>query len=95
MSKQYIVTLTETEDKALSHVALSQEDWINNAVHERCNYAIDEIVKLTVAKCLEANIQIPGTKDDIVTLAFDQGWVKTGQQISDELILSKEETVLL
>lgn len=74
---QYTVTLTAAEDAALSYAALSQQDWINNAIHERCRIAIDEIVQITVAKCLETGTQIPGSKDEMVTLAFAQGWVKT------------------
>lgn len=85
---EYTITLTEAEDKALSHVALSQQDWIDNAVHERCRAAIDEIVKICVEKCLETNTQIPGSKDDMVLLAFEQEWVKTGVQINAESINS-------
>lgn len=82
---EYTITLTEAEDKALSHVALSQQDWIDNAVHERCRVAIDEIVKICVEKCIETNTQIPGSKDDMVLLSFEQGWVKTGAQINEEM----------
>lgn len=73
----YTITLTDAENSALAYAALSQDNWIQNAVHERCRIAIDEIVQITVAKCLETNVQIPGSKDDMVTLAFAQGWVKT------------------
>lgn len=72
---QYIVNLTETENKALGHAAFSQQEWIDNAAHERARIAIDEIVQLSVQKCLEVGIQIPGTKEGIVDLAFEQGWV--------------------
>ncbi len=48
----YTVTLSDAEDKALSYVAYSQQDWIDNAVHERCRIAIDDIVKICVEKCL-------------------------------------------
>ena len=77
MSKVYTVTLSDAEDKALSFVAYSQDDWIQNAVHERARIAIEEIVAITVQKCLETNTQIPGSKDAIVELAFEQGWVET------------------
>lgn len=76
----YTVTLTDAEDAALSYVALSQQDWIDNAVHERCRVAIEEIVGLTVQKCLETNTQIPGTKDEIVALAFEKGWAVPAAQ---------------
>lgn len=76
----YTITLTDAEDKALSYEALSQQDWIENAVKERCRIAIDEIVKICVEKCLENNVQIPGSKDEMVTLAFSQGWIQTAEQ---------------
>lgn len=73
----YTIELTAAEDAALSYVAFSQNDWIQNAVHERCRIAIEEIVQITVQKCLQTGIQIPGSKEDMVALAFDQGWVKS------------------
>lgn len=76
----YTITLSTAEDKALSYAALSQNDWIQNAVHERCRLAIEEIVAVTVQKCLETNTQIPGSKDAMVDLAFEKGWVKTAAQ---------------
>lgn len=86
---QYTVTLTVAEDKAFSYIAASQQDWIDNAVHERCRLAIDEIVQLTVQKCLENNIQIPGSKDEMVELAFDQGWIKSAADRNAEMIPSQ------
>lgn len=76
----YTIELSSAEDKALSYAALSQDEWIQNAVHERCRIAIEEIVALTVQKCLETNTAIPGSKDAMVDLAFEQGWVKTAAQ---------------
>ena len=43
MSKNYTITLSDAEDKALHIVALSAQDWIDNVVHERCRIAIDEM----------------------------------------------------
>ena len=76
----YTITLSAAEDAALSYAALSQDDCIQNAVHERCRIAIEEIVGITVQKCLDNAVQLPGTKDDIVALAFERGWVKTAAQ---------------
>jgi hypothetical protein len=80
----YSITLSAAEDKALSYAAFSQQDWIDNAVHERCRIAIEEIVGITVQKCLETGTQIPGSKDAMVELAFAQGWVKTAAQRNAE-----------
>jgi hypothetical protein len=76
----YTITLSAAEDNALSYAAMSQQDWIDNAVHERCRIAIDEIVQITVQKCLETGTQIPSSKEAIVDLAFEQGWVKTAAE---------------
>lgn len=77
---QYNIQLSAAEDAALSYVTYSQDEWIQNAVHERCRIAIDEIVQITVAKCLETGIQIPSSKDVMVELAFAEGWVKTAAE---------------
>lgn len=76
----YTITLTDAEDKALSYSAFSQDDWIQNAVHERCRLAIDEIVAVTVQKCLETGTQIPSSKEAMVDLAFSEGWVKSAAE---------------
>lgn len=65
----YTVILSDAENKALSYVAYSQQDWINNAIHERCRLAIDEIVNLEVQRKLAAGESIVGSKDEIVMAA--------------------------
>ena len=77
---QYIVELSEAENLALSHISYSQQDWINNAVHERCRIAIDEIVTITIEKCFSENIQVPSSKEETVKLAFKKGWIKSAEQ---------------
>lgn len=69
MTKTYTITLTDAEDKALGVVALSQQEWIDNAVHERCRISIDEIVNAEVQRKLAAGEPITGSKDDIVMAA--------------------------
>ena len=65
----YTITLSNAEDKALKTIALSAQDWIDNAIHERCRIAIDEIVNAEVQRKLAANEPITGSKDDIVMAA--------------------------
>jgi len=65
----YTITLTSAEDKALGVVSLSQNDWIQNAVKERCRIAIEEIVAAEVQRKLAAGEAITGSKDDIVMAA--------------------------
>jgi hypothetical protein len=65
----YTITLSNAEDKALKSVAVSAQDWIDNAVHERCRIAIEEIVNAEVQRKLAAGESITGSKDDIVMAA--------------------------
>ena len=65
----YTITLSDAENKALGFVAFSQQDWINNAVHERCRIAIENIVTAEVQRKIAANETISGSKEDIVNAA--------------------------
>ena len=85
MTQTITINLTETQYKGLEYAAHDPEEWATNAVTERSRIAVDEIVQITVQKCLENNIQIPGSKEAIVALAFEQGWVKTAADRQAEL----------
>ena len=74
------ITLTETQYKGLEYAALSPEEWAINAVTERCRIANDEIVSLTVTHCLDNGIQVPATREAIVTYAFDNDLVATAAE---------------
>jgi hypothetical protein len=65
----YTITLTDAEDKALGAVAFSKDEWIQNAVHDRCRIAIEEIVATEVQRLLAAGQPITGTKEEIVLAA--------------------------
>ena len=69
MSKTYTITLSDAQNKALSIVAASQQEWIENAVFERCRIAIEEIVNAEVQRKLAAGETISGSKEDIVNAA--------------------------
>ena len=80
----YTITLSDAEDKALGVVALSQNDWIQNAVHERCRIAIEEIVAAEVQRKLAAGESITGSKDDIVMAANVESAVERQARIEAE-----------
>jgi len=67
--KTYTIILSDAEDKALSVIALSQQEWIDNAVHERCRIAIEEIVAAEVERITSEGGTLSGTKEDIVLAA--------------------------
>ena len=78
------IELTETQNKGLEYASVSSQDWIDNAVHNRCRIAIDEIVKIYTERALDEGVQIPATRELIVADAFTRGWVKTAQQRNEE-----------
>ena len=65
------ITLTDAQEKALAYVAASPQEWAENAVHNRCNIAIDEIYNMEVAR-MTADPEItsiPADKDTVVLAA--------------------------
>lgn len=79
----YTITLTETEKLAMEYVALDPHDWVENAMKERARIAIDEIVKIAVDKFLEQGQSIPGTREEIVSAAYDNNWIRTAKYTND------------
>lgn len=71
----YTVELTEAEEIAMQYIAADVNAWIQNAVHNRARIAMDEIVQLSVTKSLENGQPIPGSKEEIVSLASNNGWL--------------------
>ena len=83
----YTVTLTDAEDKALRHVALDPQDWIDNAVHNRCRIAMDEIYDSEVARMTaDPDItSIPADKEQVVLGADVQSAVERQAIIETEV----------
>jgi len=71
------ITLTDTQYKGLEYVALSPQEWAENAATNRARIANDEIVNITVQYCLDNGVQVPATREEIVAYAFDNDIVKT------------------
>ena len=68
---QYIVTLSDAEDKALHTEALDAQDWIDNLVHERCRIAMNNIVTAHVQTQLAAGAPLAGTTHEEIVLNVD------------------------
>jgi len=81
----YIITLTEAEQKAMEYIAADVDEWITNAATNRARIAIDEICDLYVKTKLESNQSITATnKPDMVLAAYEEGLVKTAAQRNEE-----------
>ena len=87
---KYEIELTDIEDKALSFVAYSQKDWIDNATKNRARLAKEEIIALNTAHCNANNIQIATGEDAQVTQAFTLQVVKTAKEVHEESIKKTE-----
>jgi hypothetical protein len=82
----YTITISDAEDKALHFVATSAQDWIDNAVHERCRLAIDEIVNAEVQRKLAAGESITGSKEDIVMAANIESAAERNARLDAETV---------
>ena len=81
----YIITLTEAEQKAMEYIAADVDEWITNAATNRARIAIDEICDLYVKHKLDNNEAITATnKPDMVLAAYEEGLVKTAAQRNEE-----------
>ena len=71
MATTYTVSITDAEKKALEYIALSVQDWLDNAVDNRARQAIDEIYNSEVARMTaDPDItSIPADKDAVVLAA--------------------------
>ena len=71
MSTTYTTTLTDSEKKAMEYIAVSVQDWADNALQNRARIAIDEIYNSEVARMTaDPDItSIPADKDAVVLAA--------------------------
>ena len=65
------ITLTDAQEKGLAYVAVSPQEWAENAVHNRCRQAVDEIYAMEVARMTAdpSITSIPADKDAVVLAA--------------------------
>ena len=84
---EYTVTLTDAEDKALRYVAFDPQDWIDNAVHNRCRQAIDQIYAEEVERMTnDPEVDsIPANKEQVVLAAEIQSAADRQAQAESEL----------
>lgn len=71
MATTYTVSITDAEKKALEYIAVSVQDWADNALQNRARIAIDEIYNEEVARMTaDPDItSIPADKDAVVLAA--------------------------
>jgi hypothetical protein len=69
--QNYTITLTDAEVKAMEFVAVSVQDWAENALKNRARIAMDEIYQAEVARMTAdpTITSIPADKDTVVLAA--------------------------
>ena len=67
----YTITLTDAQVKAMEYVAVSVQDWADNALQNRARIAMDEIYDAEVARMTAdpAITSIPADKEAVVLAA--------------------------
>lgn len=76
------ISLTDTENKSLEYVAMSVQDWIENAVSNRARQAKDEIIAKLIAHCNANDIAIATGEAAQVTQAYTLGVVDTAANVT-------------
>ena len=80
------VTVTDTQMKCLEYMALSVQDWCDNAIHVRAKVGQDEIISKLVEHCNAKGIAIETGIDKQIAQAFSLKVVMTAaeQQAENE-----------
>ena len=74
------VSITDSEFKALEHIAVDPENWIKQLVLHRAFVATNDIVSLVTEHCLDNSISIPGTREAMITFAYDNKLIQTAAE---------------
>lgn len=86
------IDLTDAQMKSLEYVAVSPDQWVENAVLVRAELATDEIINLLIKHCNQNNVQIASGEDAQVTQAYTLGVVRTAQAEADAIIAANGVT---
>ena len=82
----YIISVTDTQRKALEYCAVDVDEWLTNFATNRARKAKDEIIEKLVKHCNANAITIATGVDAQVTQAYSLGVVKTLKQLDDEYV---------
>jgi hypothetical protein len=85
------IELTAAQEKALAYVAASPQEWAENAVHNRCRIAMDEIYDAEVARMIaDPDItSIPADKEQVVLAADIQSAAERNAEAEAEAELTE------
>lgn len=86
-TNEFTVILSDAELKALQYVAYSAQEWIDNAVHERCRIAMEEIFHMEAQRMLNDPTisEIPADREAVVLAADIKSAAQRNAEMSAEL----------
>ena len=86
-TNKFTVILSDAELKALQYVAYSAQEWIDNAVHERCRIAMEEIFHMEAQRMLNDPTisEIPADREAVVLAADIKSAAQRNAEMSEEL----------
>ena len=86
-TNKFTVILSDAELKALQYVAYSAQEWIDNAVHERCRIAMEEIFDMEAQRMLNDPTisEIPADREAVVLAADIKSAAQRNAEMSAEL----------
>ena len=89
------VELTDSEFKALEHIAVDPHDWFQDMVKLRCKNTIHEIANQKIKQMLDdpAVSTIPADKEQLFNDMVTAGEVKSAATMNEETIAEMKKTL--
>ena len=90
------INLTDAEYKAMQYIAISPEEWVQNAACSRASIAMEEIFQLEVQRMIAdpATTEIPADKEAVVLASELPSAAERNQHYLDSIATSEQESKL-
>jgi hypothetical protein len=83
----FTITITDAELKALAYSVVDPQEWVDNAVHERCRVAMEEIFVAEVARMVAdpTTTSIPADREQVVLDADIQSAAERHEELTNTI----------
>lgn len=76
----FTIEITDSQFRALEYIAVDPADWAREFVLYRATIATNEIVSLVTEHCLDNELTLPGTREEMIAFAYDNNLIQTGAE---------------
>jgi hypothetical protein len=80
------ITLTDSEYAAMEYTCADPVEFLQNYANTRVVLAFEKISKIALEKSIELGIQLPSNRDDIIAMAYSEGWITKSADSSNSII---------